>query len=171
MAIDLSFLDSYQEDFSPQTASSLPLLENIPDGSYDCTFISAIVTETKTQKQPILKCMVRFDSLDQTAEKAYFLANQENVNRLAGDLKTMGFEADKWKKNCKLSEEISKAVSQLPGLRFKGTKKTSPPNQSGKVYHNLYINAALEPSPDMKQLRADNETLAAANGKADSIPF
>lgn len=174
MSVDLSFMDSYQEEYEPQTATNLPLLENIPDGSYDCTILSAIITETKNSRQPILKCMIQFDTLNQSAEKAYFLKSPENINRLAGDLKTLGFTADKWKKDCKLSQEITKAVAEMPGLRFKGTKKASKPTgPDGKIYHNLYVNAALEPSANAAQLRSDNtaKQSVAGNGESDSVPF
>lgn len=172
MAVDLSFLDGYQEDFAPQTASQLPLLENIPDGCYDCTCISAIVTETKgANKQPIVKCMIKFEALDQMAEKAYWLSSPENVNRMAGDLKTLGFDVDKWKKDCKLSQEIVKALAQMPGKRFKATKKHNKVKE--KTYQNLYINAALEPAANAAELVKANDDLQLAAGSSggDSCPF
>lgn len=165
---DLTFLDGYAGEFSPQSPSQLPLLDNIPDGDYDCTIVSAVLTETQKQGKDIVKIEVQFDAINKIAEKVYFLGSVENVNRMAGDFGTLGFEVAKWGKEIKLSDAIPAAVAKLPGYRFKGTKKANASN--GKIYHNLYINAPLGIAANAQELQQSNTLKQFSEGK-DEDPF
>jgi hypothetical protein len=144
---DLEFLDGFADTYTPQTSSQLPLLDYIPDGEHECTVLTAAITETKNAGKRIIRMEVRFDALGKTADKVYFIDNPENVNRFGGDMATLGFAAASWGKEVPLSKAIPETVAALRGKRFKATKRA---NKSGdKVYHNLYLNAALPDATDL----------------------
>ncbi len=139
--------DEFGDNLSPQTGAKFPKLENLADGDYDFTILTANQKETKNGHDLIeLEC--RCEETNQIVPKTYFVSGdraQEQIDRFSGDCGTLGFPVGTWGKAVKLSVAIPQCLKQLAGKRFAGTKKT---NRSGeKEYHNLYINAALPDAP------------------------
>lgn len=138
-------LEQFDDAFTPKQGITSGI-EAISDGAYDFTILNAALTTTKTSQTLILRMEIKCESLGVVAEKPYFLTSQEQIDRLGGDLATLGFPVGTWNaaNGKKFSVEMSKAIGQLPGLRFKGTKKTSENKKDAtKPYHNLYINSPL----------------------------
>lgn len=138
-------LEQFDDAFAPKQGITNGL-EALADGAYDFTILNANISTTKNSGTTILRLEIKCEQLGSIVEKPYFMTGQEQIDRLGGDLATLGFPAGTWNKEHgkKFSVEMAKAIDQLPGLRFKGTKKTNP-NKSdpSKPYHNLYINAPL----------------------------
>jgi hypothetical protein len=169
-AVQASELEAYDDGFTPQQPSNFrPGLEVIADGSYDFMILTADLGRTAKSKELILRLELRVEQTGQVVERAYFFTQQEDVDRLGGDLSVLGFDVGLWKPPTRpFSKELPKAVGQLPGRRFKGTKKAnSAKDNSGKVFQNLYVNARL---PDAAQ--GTTTATAPPSGEAENeIPF
>jgi hypothetical protein len=139
-------LEAYDDGFTPQQSSNFrPGLEAIADGSYDFTILTADLSRTPKTNDLILRWELRVEQTAQVVERSYFFRRQEDVDRLGGDLSVLGFDVGLWKAPARpFSKELPKAVVQLPGRRFKGTKKANPgKDDPSKIYQNLYVNARL----------------------------
>jgi len=148
-------------------------LKNLPDGDYQFEINTASFAPTKKDGHLIFKMEV--EVIDgamsgNVAEIPHFLTNKDGINEVAigilkKDLKTLGFDADEWKKsaNRPLSGELTKAIPLLFGMRFKGKKVT---NKNG--YANLYVNERL--ATDGKPATFGLAELNAA-AKANAEPF
>jgi hypothetical protein len=157
----------FDHDFTPQQAGNFrPSLEAIPDGDYDWTILTASFDETPKEKKRILRLEVKCEQTTKVVEKVYFFESQQNVDVLGGDLSTLGFDVGEWKAPARpFSQEIHKAIAKLPGMRFRGTKKTN------KQYPNLFITARLaDATPAQRAVPSTNGTAANVN-QADTIPF
>ena len=153
---------------------AIPSLENLADGSYDFTILTARIKETPQSRDHILECECRCDATNQTVPLAWFIETDEQLGRAMGDLGTLGYPVATWGKagGPPLEKAIPDAVATLPGKRFKGTKKTTTGKANGKTYHNLYVNSAL-PGVDPATLPASNTPAPAgpAPMRPDEIPF
>lgn len=171
---DCSFLAKFNGKVEPQARSQFPSLENLADGSYDFTILTARIKETPQSRDHILECECRCDATNQTVPLAWFIETDEQLGRAMGDLGTLGYPVATWGKagGPPLEKAIPDAVATLPGKRFKGTKKTTTGKANGKTYHNLYVNSAL-PGVDPATLPASNTPAPAgpAPMRPDEIPF
>lgn len=165
-------LASFDDAFTPQQSSNFrPGLDALAPGSYDFTILSAALDITQKSQDRILRVELRVEQTAQVIEHCYFFQRQESVDRLGGDLATLGFDVGLWKPPHRpFSKELPRALVQLPGRRFKGTKAVNPAkDNSGKLYHNLWINSRL---PDGAVPPTSSGQSPPATGQsADSIPF
>lgn len=162
-------LDAYGDGFTPQQPGNFkPGLDALADGSYDFTILNAALELTPKQNIRICRAEFRVEQTGQIVERSWFLNNQEKVDQFGGDLAVLGFPVGTWKGQ--LGVEIPKAVVQLAGRRFKGTKVTAPNKQdANKPWHNLYINARL---PDAAAATfGPNGTPAGGSNGGGVIPF
>ena len=171
---DCSFLAKFNGKVEPQARSQFPSLENLADGSYDFTILTARIKETPQSRDHILECECRCDATNQTVPLAWFIETDEQLGRAMGDLGTLGYPVATWGKagGPPLEKAIPDAVTTLPGKRFKGTKKTTTGKSNGKTYHNLYVNSAL-PGVDPATLPAPNTPAPTgpAPMRPDESPF
>lgn len=147
---EYSDLEAFDDDFTPSQSGYRPGLEAVADGNYDWTILHATLDLTQRTQDRILRLELRCEQTAQVIEYPYFLRGQPQVDRLGGDLSTLGFDVGTWNSahGKKFSVELPKAITQLPGIRFNGTKKTnSNKDNPEKPYHNLFLNARL-PSAD-----------------------
>lgn len=171
----LDDLSKFDEQFAPTTTRSANL-EALTDGSYAFDVAGAELTQTSNSKETLLRLTLKVVSgpseKDLTVEHTYFFRSQENANRCGGDMKALGFPAEKWV-GC-FSTELGKAVPKLPGVRFRATKKTN--TRDGKTYHNLNIDGRIaggNPPPPGSPSAAPpppSRNPPAANS-SDDIPF
>lgn len=168
--VDAPELEAYDDGFTPQQSSNFrPGLEAVADGSYDFTILTADLGRTAKSNDLILRLELRVESTAQVVEHVYFFNRQENVDRLGGDLSVLGFDVGLWRPPARpFSKELPKAVGQIPGRRFKGTKKSS--TKDGKTYQNLYLNARL-PDAAAGSAAPSGGAPAQVNDDDNSIPF
>lgn len=134
----------YDNDFRPEAGRKAGL-EVLPDGAYDFAILGVVPDRTQKDRDPILRWHLRVlggQHDGQEIEWLSWLTRQESIDRLGGDLATLGFDTSSWKPPHRpFSAELQKALPRLIGLRFRATKQA---NQSGgKTFQNLYLNAKL----------------------------
>jgi hypothetical protein len=135
-------LEQFDNEFTPAppTATSGP--EDLTDGEYLFEVAEARLKKPKGNNILEMALLVLTPGKHEgaTIQYATFINNHESAARVGRDLRTLGFDTDEWKKpnGRPFSAEIDKAIKLLPGLRWKGVKKT---NKNGeKTFHNIYIN-------------------------------
>ena len=167
-------LEQFDGEFVPQQNPNFqPGLDTIADGSYDWTILHASLDLTPRTQDRLLRLELKCEQTTQVVQHTYFLTGVDRVNMLGGDLATLGFEVGTWtaEHGKKFSQELPKAVAELPGIRFKGTKKANPgKNDPTKVYHNLYVNSRIPGRVEVPARSGRAGTTAAPAG-ANSIPF
>jgi hypothetical protein len=179
MADSTRVLAEFDRDFTPQkpAGSFRSGLDTVADGDYAWTILSAEFRITTKSGDSILSLEVRNEGTAQVVEKAYFLRTQQNVNILGGDLEMLGFDVGNWKPPTRaFSIELDKAIPQLRGRRFQGTKKTVPNrDKPHEPYHNLYINARLDNATQMPPQQQANGALRTVaprtSAPSSEIPF
>lgn len=139
-------------------------LDTLPDGDYDFEILDAAMDRSFRDQALMLRVLLKVlngPCQDLEVEHVYWFKSKRNVEFLGGALCTLGFDADRWTAvhRRKFSAELPRAVEKLPGIRFRGTKKTNKDN--GTSFHNLYINARLgntampEPGPISGDIEQD----------------
>lgn len=172
---NMSYLAKFNGKVEPQTRTQYPSLENLADGNYDLTILSATIKEIRSSGDHVLECECRVEQTNQTVPLSWWIETDEQLARALGDFGTLGYAVATWGKpgGVPFEKAIPEMVATLRGKRFKGTKKTSAnKNKPEKPYHNLYVNSALPPAdpnslPD-PTIRAQPNTPAP---KADEMPF
>ncbi len=132
-------LDSFATDYKPEQQRR-PDLDGLPDGDYDFEVLDAILDRT-TKGTRILKVGIQPQN-GLAVNHTYWLDQQDKLNGLAADLCLLGFDAHKWgTQERPLSQELPKAVSKLPGIRFRAAKRSNlgTGQHAGRTFHNLYI--------------------------------
>ena len=133
-------LDQFDGGFSPVMPGQRPGIEKLPDGEHVILVESASLTQTKTQRQDIVRWLIRTDSDMGTGayEHVTFLATQQNANMLGADLMSLGIPADTWHagNGKRFSTELPAALATLAGVSISVLKTTSN-GANGKIYHNL----------------------------------
>lgn len=166
-------IDRWDREYKPEQNTQRAGPELLPDGDYDFQIVSAELTVTPKTEEPIFRLTLRVLTpgmyQGQLLERVNFFRTQANVDRLGGDLITLGFDADQWtvKAGRPFSKELQKAAPLLRGRCFKGRKQANPSDDGKKTYHNLYCNTRLpdQPVPD------NVDVPALPSGEGDAIPF
>lgn len=123
-------------------------LGKLADGDHTFTVVDGELT-TGNFIIYVLKCAVRTgDGQEYTGEKKYFLKGKDGpdakkINELKADLAVLGFDTANWTPaNGKpFLQQLARIKPVLPGLQFKGRKKTSPnKNDPKSPYVNVYLN-------------------------------
>ncbi len=149
-------LASFDAGYKPEQPFRMGL-EVLPDGDYDFEITDAALGRATTGDR-ILKVGLKTNG--KTCERTYWLKTQANMNALGADLLVLGFDSDKWGANGRpIAQELPKAVSRLPGIKFRGRKEARVKDK--ETYHNLHIAGRIagEPMPTSQ-----------ASGNGD-IPF
>jgi hypothetical protein len=139
---DLQSFDT--DDFKPADRNAYRCgIDVLQEGNHDFAVQGGEFRRAKDSA--IFALVLRSETQNTICERTYWLNRKEEGERLAADLMVLGFDTDQWQAPARpFSKEFLKVVPQLPGIRFKGTKKTNPnKNDPAKVYHNLYVNARL----------------------------
>jgi hypothetical protein len=172
---DFSFLDKF-DNVPAVTPSKSPRLEDLADGNYDFTIVSATARTTPKSGSHLIEALCHCEQTGQVVPLTWFLDTADNVARFKGALFTLGYDSARWgTPERPLSAEVKKALATMPGRRFKGAKKTN--NKAGKTYHNLYVNSGLPPADPstLAALTTLEATPAAAStaggGVTDECPF
>lgn len=167
MGADFAELDGYGTEYQPRHSGFAPGLEVLSDGFHDFEITAAVLDRAKDGSL-IAKLNLREPNAGEI-EWTHWLNKQTDVNAFCADLAVLGFDCDKWgpRFNRPLSQEIPKAVAKLPGLKFRGMKRTDRPTEgvyAGKVFHKMrvYTRIAGTPKP--------STTLATANSSAPAGP-
>jgi hypothetical protein len=133
-------LQGFDDAFAPAPANA-NRAEDITDGTYLFEILAARFKRPKDNNVLELTLVVLSPGPHEGAsvQHSLFINNQESAARVGRDLATLGFDTDQWKpaNGRPFSAEFDKALKLLPGLRWKGTKKTSKSGE--KVYHNIFI--------------------------------
>lgn len=140
-------IERFNNDFRPEAGRKAGL-EILPDGAYDFAILGIAGDRTPQSRDPILRWHLRViggPCDGQEVERLSFLTSQEGIDRLGGDLATLGFDTASWKAPARpFSVELQKALPRLIGMRFRASKQA---NKSGeKVYQNLYLSGRLSGS-------------------------
>lgn len=145
-ATDNFGLDQFDDDFKPRDPFTSKF-EDLPDGEYTFQITKAELTRRGAAQTTVLHMKVRihdgeFNGVEDARDS--WLRDKEAVARIGQDLVRLGFDADTWNaKNGKsFSAEFPKVVTQLPGIVFKGKKRSS--SKDGKKYVNIDINGFVE---------------------------
>lgn len=159
-------LEQFDDTFTIPTGRRLDG-EQIPDGLYEVEIGKAELSETEKSRETILKVPLTFTSgaiVGDYTEKPYFFRSHEQMEKIMGDLKVMGFDVQTWNKEHgkKISEELPKAVDRMPGIKLKVSKSSRKDGQ-GKMWHNLHIMERVGPPPG-------EAPPASANGQAAYDP-
>jgi hypothetical protein len=166
-------LEQFDGEFTPSAGGRLPNLEAVPPGDYDWTILRAELSTTPKTGDRILRLDLKCEQSGQAVQHVYFFRQQEQVNHLGGDLAVLGFPVGTWtpSQGKKFSAELPKAVGELPGRRFKGTRANNKDKADAtKTYHNLYLNARLPDADPGTLAQATQPASQPANG-GDEIPF
>lgn len=146
---DFSDLDRWANEYKPEADGRMPGPELLPDSSYEFEIVAATMRKTQKKQDTIfaLHLRVRGGAQDGAElERVTWFNRQEDVNRLGGDMVTLGLvDAKDWgKRNKPWSQELRDACPRLKGLRFRGSKTSSEGDK--KTFHNLFVNALLKPA-------------------------
>lgn len=153
----------FDREFAPQSGRR-PGLDAMASGDYDLEIAEAELTRTEKTREPLLRLALRVLPQGGTYEHVYFFRTQDAVNRLGADLVTLGFPLAA---NQPFSRQLPGVVGRLTGVRFRA-KKSETKADSGKVYHNLFINSRLTGSPMPAANNFFDKTPARTE---DEIPF
>lgn len=138
---DWSYFDNYQENFVPEQSSFRLGLEALPDGPYDFEIVE--VQPDIINTDAVLRVGLRVGVGGTVIERLYWLGTQDGVNALGADLCIFGFPADQWKQQGrKLGDELKAVVAKMPGIKFKGMKR-SYTRKDGKPGHSLNVIARI----------------------------
>jgi hypothetical protein len=165
-------LGQYDQSYSPKKSGQRPGIDLLTNGDHDFRILGAELRRTPKQQELILGMELRVESglsAGQVVEHVYFFRNQDGVDRLGGDLCTLGIEADSW--NGRFSRELPGCLRRLTGVRFRG-KKTSYKKLDGTLGANLWINARLPDAPmgAVPSPVPEPASMFGGNGN-DDIPF
>ncbi len=167
-------LEAFDRDFAPD-GGRRPGVDSLADGDYDFEIVHAELTKTEKTNEAILKLDLRVagEGAAGVVRYAYLFRSLTGVNVLGSDLCTLGFDADQWKPPARpLSRELPRAVPLLPGIRFRGKKKTTPnPKDPTKPYANLYVNQKLDGSGPPPAYAPEGATSSPPVADNDPIPF
>jgi hypothetical protein len=137
-------LAQFDEHFGPRRAPTgeSKELKTLDDGDYEFTVTGGELTRTPKTKELIFRLGLRVDGgafHGVEVEKVTFFKSQTSVDILGWDLRTLGFDTDKWRPahGRTFTEELVKVLPQLPGIRLAGTKTTK------NNYANLRIKQRL----------------------------
>lgn len=172
----LSELAGFDEQYETASAGTgyREGLDSLPDGSYDFTILECDLR--RVNGKAICELAIK-TGCGRECNHTYWLNRQENIDRFGSDLAVLGFSTQKCDKakGAKFSEVLAEAIPKIPGLRFRG-KKFSKQGED-KIFHNLYINAALKPAdgremPKAPALPEVDVSNSGGDAKDDfSIPF
>ncbi len=177
---DFSDLDQMAKsgDYKPEASGFLPGPEAVEDGVYDFEIMSVSLKKTIKEKKNIVEMVLRVLSGPRggiVLQRASHLTTVENMNRLAGDLITLGLDADKWNSNGKnWSVNLAENAPKLVGRRFVGKKVFRSGDKLKGIpdYHNIYINAVITGStPPGAHSQGFNEFASSPPKSADPIPW
>jgi|SRR6516162_5787020 hypothetical protein len=164
-------LEQFDNSFKPkgQTAG----VDALPDGFYVCEVVDAGFVRTPKQQELLYKlhCRVLTGPYEGTVvERTSFLRTQDNLDHLGGDLKTLGFDTEKWgaAKGRPIAKELESAAPKLLGVRFAGKKDTTT-GTNGKDFHNLRINSLIKPGQPLPTPMPPSRQHV--SGNADEIVF
>jgi hypothetical protein len=137
-------LRQFDEDFTPApSTANLSRPEDLTDGVYEFEITSAQLKNPKGHNILELHLVVLTPGVHDgmNIQFSKFLDSAEAAARIGRDLATLGFDTGDWKvtNGRPFSVEFDKAVKLLPGLRWRGTKKTSQSADGTKTYHNLFV--------------------------------
>jgi hypothetical protein len=134
-------MDRFNDEFRPQP-SWRPGLDLLPDGLADFEIVAACGDRTPKSNDPIVRWTLKVLSgpcAGTLIDHVHFVGTLESVERLGGDLQTLGFDVENWKPPQRpVSVELKKALPMLRGRCFRAKKETNP-GQQGKVFHNLRV--------------------------------
>lgn len=141
------YLDSYENEYKPEHAVR-PRLETLADGDYEFTILDAAIVHLVNK--PVLRAGLKVEG-GGIIEHTWWHDSQDKFNAMAADLLSLGFPADKWGKGgIPVKQGFPDAVAKMPGIRFKGAKRTERPTEgtyAGKVFHKLYISGRVSGKP------------------------
>lgn len=144
---DFSDIDQWQEHYEVNQGDFEPDPSVLPEGTYDFEIVSAKLEKTNKTQETLFKLGLRVtsgQSAGVTFVRPNFFRSQDNLDRLGGDLVTLGLDAQAWGKRGKSwSAELLAACPSLVGKRFRGQRKNGKPGADGKVFYNLYIQSLL----------------------------
>jgi hypothetical protein len=144
---DFSDLASFDASYRPESPIRAGI-DTLSDGDYDFEVRKAELTRTAKTNDRILR--IELLAGGRCVEWVHFLSTQSSMNQLGADLCVLGFDADRWgQPGRSVAVELPKAVAQLPGRRFRATKRTDRPTEgqyAGRSFHKLYVNALLSGS-------------------------
>jgi hypothetical protein len=184
---DFGALDRMGQDYKPQQSGQLPGADVLQDGAYDFEVVRAELTKTSKSQSIIFKMQLRVLAGSQTGlilERASFPSSQESLDRLGGDLLTLGvLDASQWGKpgHPTISQGLVEAGNKIKGVKFRGAKTTRKADKPGeKDSHNIWINAVIAghampaPSPgfnECAQPAVNGRAPQPAAAAADPIPW
>lgn len=142
-------------------------LDKLPDGEHVFEITDGELKKTaKTVTYTLKFCVTTADGAGQfTGEKTYWLKGKDgiddrSINGLKADLGVLGFDTAKWSAadGRPFLGELQRIKPLMPGLRFKGKKKTTPnKNDATKPYVNVYVNGRGD--GDGKPAVLDNDVI------------
>lgn len=145
------FYDTYEQDYKPEHRYALDI-KALEDGPHEFEILSAQLV-TANNGKPILECSLKVDG-GLTIKHSWWHDSQDGFNAMCADLLILGFDADKWGRGGKpIREALPAAVARMPGLRFKGLKRTrvvedkpmpGVPAKEKKTYHDLIIHGLVK---------------------------
>lgn len=143
-------ISRFDQDYIPDKGQG-PGLDSVPDDTYELSITGVELTRTTEKRIPILRLLLQVTAGSRKGlafEHVYFFDKQTKIDRLGGDLLTLGFDADRWtpRYNRRFSVELTKAVATMKGLRFLA-RKVSRKDTDNKLWHNLNLLTRLGSSP------------------------
>ena len=135
-------LKSFDHEFVPEHAFR-PDISTLSDGDYDFEIVNGDLTKANNGAR-ILNLGVRANG-GMVVQRTYWLTDNRGMNELGADLMLLGIDVKKWGSGpgkTSIADALPAAVKKLPGLRFRGGKRTET-GKDGKLYHKLYIGSLI----------------------------
>jgi hypothetical protein len=149
----LASISDFDKQFAAREPEFRPGPELLPDGVHQFEILSVALRKSSKSGTPIFAMVLRVAAgpiAGTLIERASVLTSQQAIDRLGGDLVTLGLDADQWTaaNGRPFSGQLVANMGKLPGKRFVAQKKTNPnETDPSKPYHNLYINALAAGAP------------------------
>lgn len=123
-------------------------IQKLPDGDHTFQVTDGELKKTAKAVVFTLKFSAAVGDAQYLGEKTYWLkgnkgVDERQINNLKADLKLLGFDVDNWTvaNGRPFTAQLGLIKPLLPGLGFKGRKKTNPnQNDPKKPYVNIYLN-------------------------------